>query len=203
VTIIKTTDHGIAHEYIELYNISGGDLDMRWVRTVPPTWPTEWWGANYGDPDNYYADLIDQDSADFVLTDPVELGNKLIIGVTHNAYAANSVMKVTVFPIADRADSLVLIYNIFINQGDAYASLEGVEGTQPSFYYNAVNSELIFSNLPDGTSEISIYDLGGKLVLQDQTNGEKRSIGDQLKAGMYVVELKMANNELVRQKIVL
>ena len=123
LTIEKNTDFGTVHDYLELFNYSGQDLEMRWIAHFNSSWPSLW-AASFADPANWHPSIVDLDSADFTITDPIGFQNKLIIGVDHNSQAGTGTIDFKVFPIDHPEDVLWLCYGTIINQGNAFASLK-------------------------------------------------------------------------------
>ena len=81
-TLVKTTDQSPAHWYIEVYNDVQVDTLLRWKASfsnIPAAWQ-----ISFDDQSNYYTNVLDGDSADFVLLTGLSFPQKLIIGGTLN-----------------------------------------------------------------------------------------------------------------------
>lgn len=198
-TITKTTDFGIVHDYIELFNYSGGDLNMRWIIDIPPTWPVEW-DANFNDPSNNYPDVLIVDSADFLITDPIGWDNKLIIGVQHHSFAATSYLRFKVFPVDHPEDSLWLYYNIIINQGEAYFGLE--ETNEPTVNIQLMGSELRINSDLEELNYMSIYNLNGQLIYSQSLSGKSKEIGLSASwKGIYIIQVRTETGAIIKKKV--
>lgn len=198
--ISKTTDYGIVHDYIELFNYSGENLDMRWILDIPPSWPSQW-DANFADPSNTYPDVLVEDSAEFVINDPIGFDNKMIIGVQHHSYAYTSYLRFKVFPIEHPEDSLWLYFNTTIAQGAAYFGTN--ELSNSILFQNHVDHMNIISN-EEEFSGISIFSLEGKLVFQEKVNSHSIILNksDYL-SGIYIVNIATISGKSLKKKIVI
>ena len=201
LSISKTTDFGIVHDYLELYNYAGQDLDMRWIAYFGDFWPSLWI-ASFNDPGNWSQNISHLDSADFTLTDPVGFQNKLIIGVNHQSQAGTGTISFKVFPVDHPDDFLTLHYRTSIAQGNAFASIE-----------NSVDHQILINNIGDKMISISnvkkpttvkIYSLTGALIhsanVQESTSNLQLS---HLESGFYMVECRQADGTSVSKKIVI
>ncbi|MBD3635883.1 MAG: T9SS type A sorting domain-containing protein [Crocinitomicaceae bacterium] len=189
LVISKTTDFGPVHDYIEVFNNAGQDLQMRWVYHEPASWPTLW-ETNFTDLENNYYDLQHLDSADFTLLNPPGWSNKLIIGVQHFSFAHTDTIKFKVWPIGFPEDSLWLYYVIEIAQGNAWA---GIAEEQQEIDYWLDQSSRQFMFMEDvGTVDISVYDLTGRLVKRvNAFQAISHSVLDfsGLRNGTYIVDI--------------
>ncbi|UKN02173.1 T9SS type A sorting domain-containing protein [Paracrocinitomix mangrovi] len=181
--ISKTTDFGPVHDYLALTNNSGQDLNMRWICHEPQSWPTLWI-TDFTDPSNSFDDVQHLDSSDFVLLNPPEWNNKLIIGVQHQSFAHTDTLKFKVFPVDFPEDTLWLYYIIEVAQGNAWANIEDEDADQ-ILQFNATTNQLSWTS--SGLNpKIEIYSLSGQLVKQLESNENSLIISD-LKKGVYIV----------------
>lgn len=203
IDIVKTTDFGPAHDYIELFNNSNQELQMRWIPKVPQGWP-QLWIPNFTDPDSNYTDVRLVDSADFTLHNPVGWENKLIIGVSHQSYADSQTISFKVFPVNYPEDSLWIHFNVVINQGDAYATINDAHNDL-NCYVNQLTEQIII-NGDAGLDNFTIYNLNGQAVMQGMLSPsiENKLINCRgLQSGTYILQLKNSSaNRVVQRKIV-
>ncbi|MFD1551682.1 hypothetical protein DNU06_02735 [Putridiphycobacter roseus] len=189
--ISKNTDYGTVHDYLALYNYSGQDLQMRWVKYLDSNWPT-WWGISFTDPANYHTNILNLDSADFTLTDPVGFSNKLIIGVDHQAYAWYATAHFKVFPVLHREDTLWLHYNIEIAQGNATATISQNLNKFKWQYLPSLHQINMTGNLTAQKS-FTLFNLAGQKIMQQTitTSASTYNIKlPHLKTGVYFIQLR-------------
>ena len=161
ITITKTTDYGPVHDYIEVFNNSGQDLQMRWVCLEPTSWPALW-ETNFADTESNYSDVQNLDSADFILLNPPLWANKLIIGVQHMSFAQTDTVSFKVWPLNFPEDSLTLHYVIVIAQGNAWASIN--ENSFDFKYLFDEENKTIRLAGNNAIVGVNIYSLTGQLV---------------------------------------
>lgn len=161
ITISKTTDYGAVHDYIEVFNNSGQDLQMRWMCLEPTSWPALW-VTNFTDPENNYSDVQHLDSADFILLNPPVWANKLIIGVQHMSFAHTDTVSFKVWPLNFPEDSMTLHYVIVIAQGNAWASINE-SSIDFKYLYDAQNKTVRFAG-NNAIVDVTVYSLTGQLV---------------------------------------
>ncbi|MDX2361147.1 MAG: hypothetical protein QNK23_10090 [Crocinitomicaceae bacterium] len=165
ITIDKTTDFGPVHDYIEIFNNSGQDLQMRWMCLEPISWPTLW-VTNFSDTENNYTDVQHIDSADFMLMDPPLWNNKLIIGVEHMSFAQTDTVSFKVWPLNFPEDSLTIHYVIIIAQGNSWASINE-SSIDFKYLFNEQNKTIRFAG-SDAIVGVNIYSLTGRLVYSEE-----------------------------------
>lgn len=164
ITISKTTDFGPVHDYIEVFNNSGQDLQMRWKCLEPLSWPALW-VTNFEDPENNHNDVQNLDSADFTLLNPPGWANKLIIGVQHMSYAHTDTVSFKVWPVNFPEDSITLHYVIIIAQGNAWASIDE-NSPNIKYLFDAENKTLQLGGV-GSNAVVTIYSLTGQLVYSE------------------------------------
>lgn len=198
--IIKNTSFGVVHGYRELFNYSGGDLDMRWIRYTPSSWPVQW-GSDFTDPSNTYPDVLIIDSGDFVLPDPPGFSNKLIIGVDHNGFADTSVIRFKVFPISDPTDTLWVNFHILI--GNPGVSEVSSVDLNPKIIYQPESKQLYFEGLHDEQYVLTIFDLSGKIILETTImSGIDKIDLPNLLPGVFLINLKSSDGNFFSDKII-
>ncbi len=159
VCLIKSYEFIMPHGYIQLNNNSGVALPMRWIKEIDPNWPV-FWEAGFTDPDSAYADVLFEDSADFVLPFPDDFNNKLILNVDHNFVIDTSYIRFKVFPIDHPEDSLWLNYCVIIHAPDL--SVEN-ENKEFQIQIDPLNQVLYLDDQIQ-FEQIKIYDLSGKVI---------------------------------------
>lgn len=200
IVISKTTDFGPVHDYIEVFNYSGQDLNMRWICHEPFTWPTVW-ETDFTDTENNYNDVQHNDSADFTLLNPPGWANKLIIGVQHFSWAHTDTLRFKVWPLDFPEDSLWIKYVIIVAQGDDYFNLE--EQNQ-SFAFSVDDAANKLSISGDSHEvDVVVYNLSGQLVHQvnQYFPGSAPIDLGKLETGIYLVSLRANNVQVYAQKI--
>ena len=199
--ISKSTDFGTVHDYLALYNYSGQDLQMRWVKYLDSNWPS-WWGLSFTDPDNYYPDILNIDSADFILPDPVGFSNKLIIGVNHQSYAWYATAHFKVFPVLYPTDTLWLHYNIEIVQGNATAAIDKESNNFTWEFIPSINQVILQGDLINYKS-FTLFNLAGQKVisLNISTHSNAHFIHlPNLNAGIYLMQIKDQSDRVIGTK---
>lgn len=201
IVISKTTDFGPVHDYIEVFNNSGQDLNMRWICHEPISWPALWI-TNFTDPpQNNYDDVQDLDSADFVLTNPVSFLNKFIIGVQHQSYAHIDTIVFEVWPLDYPQDRLFLHYVIQIDQGNAWALVDEPDFIQKMYVDKAHQLHLIgnFDQI-----ELNLFALNGQHLLFHQDvshSGECLVSLEGIKSGCYIVTIQ-SNGKMLKKRVI-
>lgn len=199
ICLIKSTNFVMVHDYIEMYNTSGNDLQMQWEFFAAPDWPVEW-EAGFTDPDSIYTNVLVEDTGQFLLPYPVEFSNKLIINVDHNNHIDTSYLKFKVYPVSFPADTLWLTYCIIITTPDL--SSGSVEEQDYQMFYNQVEQKIFFKHVITEDAIISVYDVNGKLILERIVSDQTEEIFlAEFEKGIYLVKMRMGNFEQV-QKIV-
>lgn len=198
IVIDKTTDFGPVHDYIEVFNNSGQDLDMRWICHEPVTWPALW-ETNFTDcSQSNYSDVQDLDSADFLITNPIGFQNKMIIGVQHNSYAHTDTLVFEVFPVDYPQDVLYLHYVIIIAQGSAWASLDSE--TFPEWYsYDPASNQITLNGVKDGDL-LNVFDMNGKLLLSENVNNSESFDLNAFAGQLVILQSTSENGEVLRSK---
>jgi len=196
---VKSIDFIMVHDYIQLFNNSGSDQQMRWIRYTDPNWPLQW-EAGFTDPDSFYVDVLIEDTAEFIMLDPIEFSNQLIINVDHNNHIDTSYLRFKVYPVATPADSLWLNFCIIITMpdvsvGEIQNELELIHDPNQQTIYckGEVNSELT----------ISLFDMNGKIILEQKISSAFELISvSQFQSGIYFAKISGADFQLT-QKLVL
>jgi len=185
--IVKSTDFIIVHDYLELYNYAGTDLDMQWVIQVAPDWPIQW-EAGFTDPDSVYTDVLVEDTGSFVLPYPVAFSNKLILDVDHNGHIDSSYLRFKVYPVNFPDDTLWLNYCVIITAPDV--SLDEADETGVSIWYNPITQVIQFANLSQSENLVAVYAANGDVVVYAvMDSGETEFPIKGLAPGVYVVML--------------
>lgn len=166
-SIVKTTNHGIMHEFIQIDNLSGQNLPMRWIGHIggvlecPPGW-------DYGvaDPDSAYAVLNDNDSADFILSDTNYTNNKIILTAVHNGFIGNCEVNFDIFPLSNPSDKTTIGFTISVSQGPVGVTEYTI--TRKDFIYPNPGNGLY--HIKEPTKEIHVFNTHGQEVLNTSGN---------------------------------
>ena len=185
IYLSKTTDFGPVHYYIEVFNNSGQDLQMRWRCLEPVSWPSLWI-TNFKDTENDYSDVQNLDSADFTLLDPPGWANKLIIGVQHQSYAFTDTVSFKVWPLNYPEDSITVHYVFIIAQGDAWASIN--ENTLDLKYLFDEENKTLQLGGTGSNADVKIYSLTGQLIYSNENYKLEKS---------ELIELSNYTNEML------
>ena len=200
LVISKTTDFGTVHDYIELFNYSGQDLDMRWIANYQPDWPSLW-TCDFTDPGGWHQGVQQLDSADFLITDPIGFQNKLIIGVAHFSQAGYGTVDFKVFPVNYPDDFLVLHYSTEITQGNATAGAEAVDSEALISIRNLGDKSFAINQVTD-EAELCIYNISGsKVVTKKITENAIIRLSD-LPTGMYFIQIRQKSGRTITEKII-
>lgn len=188
--------YGILHEFIQIDNLSGQPLPMRWIGHIGGVieCPNGW---DYGvtDPDSAYAVLNDLDSADFILSDTNFTNNKIVISVVHNGVIGNCQVTFDIFALSDPNTVTTIGFNITVTA--APTAIEEVSVHPRGIIYpNPGNGQY---HLPEKAQSILVYDGSGRLVLS--TSGNRFDLSNQPN-GIYLVQLISATGEYSTQRLV-
>ena len=161
----KSTDFGILHDFIQIENNSGQDLNMRWIQRFDAGFPSSWI-PSIQDPDNWYNPCDTIDSADFVLKINPGSGNKMVIGLDHQNSVGAGVVYYTLFPVSNRSDSTTIAFSINISEGTGVTSISkqlSKDTFEIFIFPNPTNGQFLISGLIIG-DELSIHDITGQLI---------------------------------------
>lgn len=163
ITITKTTDFGPVHDYIEIFNNSGQELQMRWKCLETTSWPALW-VTNFSDTEVDYYDVENLDSADFTLLNPPGWDNKLIIGVQHSSYAHTDTVSFKVWPIDTPENAITIHYVIIISQSIAWVS---INENSTDLEYIVDQESNVLKLKGDGAADIIVYSMTGQIVYSE------------------------------------
>lgn len=186
-TITKTTDFSVVHGYIEIFNNSGQDIQMRWKCLETTSWPALW-VTNFSDTEVNYYDVENLDSADFTLLNPPGWDNKLIIGVDHSSYAHTDTVSFKVWPIDTPENAITIHYVIIISQGSAWASINE-NSSDLKYIVDQENNSLKLKG--DGVADIVVYSMTGQVVYSETNYSLTKS--EPINLSSYSGELLMIN----------
>jgi hypothetical protein len=193
---VKSIEFIMVHDYIQLFNNSGADQQMRWIRYTDPDWPIQW-QAGFTDPDSFYVDVLTEDTAEFIMLDPIEFSNQLIINVDHNNHVDTSYLRFKVYPVTAPADSLWLNFCIIITMPDVSVS-EFHKDLQ--LVYDANHQTIFCKGELNSELTISLFDLNGKLILQQKISDEFELISvSDFEPGIYFAKISGADFELTKK----
>lgn len=159
--MVKTTSHGIMHEFIQIDNLIGVDFGMRWValQGSKSGCPSQW-DIGVSDPDSAYATVSDNDSADFILSGTNNTNNKIILSVNHNGTIGDCAFNFKVYPLSDSSDFTVIGFNISVTPGSTSIVELGLKSEEYG-YPNPVRDTYFFENK---VKQFKLFNLSGKLL---------------------------------------
>jgi hypothetical protein len=184
-TITVSTTQSPAHWYLEIYNDCGSDTTLRWVthfENIPAEWNIEFSVQNQDWPT-----INDGDSSDFIAFVAQDFPQKLIIGATTNQTPGHGSVFFDIFDPANRNFIQTIEYEFIVgNTG-----------------LSAINS-LDFVQIEDGMlaitngklTEVIVYDLSGKIVLNETSSGSFDLI-NLPKNTTVIVHLTQGSNQVV------
>lgn len=199
ICIIKSIDFVMVHDYIQLFNNAGANQQMRWVRYTDPNWPVQW-QAGFTDPDSFYVDVLTEDTAEFLMLNPIEFSNKLIINVDHNNHIDTSFLRFKVYPVAAPQDSLWLNFCIIITMPDlGFREIEN----ECRLLYDCNQRAISFKGELKSDLSISLFDVNGKMILQQKISEPEGFIFvGQCEPGIYFAKISASDFQMT-QKLVL
>lgn len=171
ITITKTTDFGVVHDYIEIFNNSGQDLQMRWKCLKTTSWPALW-VTNFSDTEVDYYGVENLDSANFTLLNPPGWDNKLIIGVDHSSYAHSDTVSFKVWPIDTPENAITIHYAIIITESSASTS-KNENSNDLEYIVDQESNALKLEG--DGRADIVVYSMTGQVVYSEKNYSLSKS----------------------------
>lgn len=194
VCLIKSYEFIMPHGYIQMNNNSGADLPMRWIKQIDPNWPVGW-ETGFTDPDSAYADVLIEDSADFVLPFPDDFNDKLILNVDHNFVIDTSYIRFKVFPIDHPQDSLWLNFCVIIHAPDL--SITNLNN-ELQVHVDVLNQTLSLDT-PIQHAQVNIYDPGGKVVFSASDFSDNQIDISGLNTGLYFIRFESDHTAFTRK----
>ena len=162
-----TTNDNTLHDYVEITNLSGGPLPMKWEARFGTLleWPFQW-TALFTDPDSVYNPIIHGDTASFVLQDTAFSLNQLIIGVDHYGFTGTSDIRFKIYPLSNPADSMFIGFNITVTQYTGVVT-NYIVNTNDLVYPNPSNDGIFNLNQP--FKKALIYNSFGAMVYESSS----------------------------------
>lgn len=197
VNLIKTTDYGVMHEYIQINNLSGQEFDMRWICEIPnKSGCPAGWDIILNDPDTTTDPLNHNDSSDFVLqTD--DYYNKLIIGVTHNGVLGSCNINFRIFPLQDPSNVTLAGFNVGVTQGTGVGVNELTITSKDNIVYPNPSAGLFYINKEVISG--SVFNLLGEKVIE--VNSNKIDLSNY-ENGVYIANLQNRKGENIQVKLI-
>jgi hypothetical protein len=159
VNLTKTTDFGIAHDYIQIDNLLGQDFAMRWVAIfASKSGCPSGWVVSLADPDSNYIPINDNDSAEFILSSTNPTYNKLTIGVNHGGIVGSCQVNFRLYSLTDPSNEILVGFNLSITPG-AIGINEVSSSISNSIYPNPSSG---YFYIEEDFSEGWVYDAFGK-----------------------------------------
>ena len=187
VTVVKTTSSFVAYNYLNFENFTGEALQMKWKKVTLLEGPPEWDLSVVGPPTSGIPTTAD--SALFIIPAEPAAADKLLYQVFPNETAGHTISRFTFFPVSNPADSVQVIFDYTINE---VVSTDFVSEEKNIFIqYSANQQTLNIDNQSTETKKVFVYDLSGRLVLQDRLKA-KDSTSFTLKTSsstMYIVRV--------------
>lgn len=159
----RSTSFGTLHDFIQIKNYTGDTLQMRWI-SYPAGGDTAW-NVNLQDPENFYADLLALDSADFILPDSASHYslNKMVIGVSHNRATGIANYKLTLLEKGRRSDSLQINFEVSVIPGMNIKETTADNGLE---VYPQPAREVVFIDHENGRPllQVQLFNAEGRLM---------------------------------------
>lgn len=194
--IVKNTNYGILHEYIQIDNLLNQDFGMRWIADVggKSGCPTGWL-IGISDPDSVYTTIISGDSADFILSGTDSVGNKMVISVAHNGLPGDCSVNFRLYELSNPNTITNIGFNITVTPGpvgiDEDVEMKKIGYPNPTksiYYFNANIKKCI------------LYDVLGNLVVE-RVNVTELDMSN-FSNGTYLILLEDENGEYHQEKII-
>lgn len=202
----KTTDFGTMHDFIQLENYSGKDLNMRWKQSFSAGFPSNWI-PSIQDPDNWYNPCDTIDSADFVLPDSVSVTDKMVIGLDHQQTVGAGTIYYQLFPIDDPTDTINIAFSINVSQGTGTTAISEYESNELEVFPNPMNDKLWIRKTVDWSKTVNPYLLNINGVKQnihlEETNDFIILHKKDLPSGIYYLQVISPDQIWVNQIIIL
>ena len=195
--MVKTTDYGIMHEFIQIDNLIGTDFGMRWValQGSKSGCPTQW-DIGVSDPDSAYATVNDNDSADFILSGTNSTNNKIILSVNHNGTVGDCAVNFRIYPLSDPSDITIIGFNVSVLPGST--GLDEINSKSEEYGYpNPVKNNYTFK---EQVKYFKIFDIDGRLLIEG--NDAKVIDFSGLNNGTYIVLLEKLDGDYVNYRII-
>lgn len=183
----RSTDFGTLHDYIHIKNNTKDTLQMRWISR--PTGGDTAWDVNLQDPENFYSELTNHDSANFILPDTASgfSRNLMVIGVAHNQFTGFANYRFTLFEQGRRADSMRINFWVTVTPG---MGLEGSKNLREwEIYPQPAREKLYIDNLsPHNAQEVQLYNSRGEIPAVDLSSLEEGYLDvSSLTPGVYLL----------------
>ena len=195
VNLTKSADFGVAHDYIQINNLLGQDFAMRWVAVfASKSGCPVGWVVSVADPDSNYIPIVDNDSADFILSASNPTYNKLTIGVNHGGVVGSCEVNFRLYSIANPADEILVGFNVSITPGAI--GVKELNGSKNSLIYPNPSAGLFI--LENELKEGAVYDvLGNKLFEVNIKEIDLSSYPNGLYFVRYTIGNKLYSEKLV------
>jgi len=210
IHVVSAADEYVFYWYIELYNDSAVDLDLRW-EIIESQIPAQW-QIRVVDTDAYHP--FGTDSADFILDSAATSLDKLLVHFFPNQTLGDGLVRLKVFNINAPQDSVVFTYTA---TGTPFQQDTTPTSINP-FSVNTENHFLLFPNpasnqlsliIPadkTGESEVLIYETSGKLLFQKSIHSSLTTIdviSELEKSGLYIIQIRsLRTHELLFEESV-
>lgn len=190
----KTTNFGIVHWYLEIFNPDNVDTTLRWKVHFSDSFPSEW-VINFEDQTANHTNVLDGDSADFVLKPDLDFPQKLVIGCDHNEVASKGdTVRFDIYH-PENPEAFESIYFVFfIEEGQPFG-LSPPRGKKLNVYPNPFHNTLEVK----GTDQLELYDSFGKHVRTYHSTGPIHHLDlHKLKKGVYYLRSGSVIEKLIK-----
>lgn len=182
VIIDKNTSSPVVYDYASIYNDTGEDLEMRWIKRIDMPFNPAWIPA-FQDPSTWHNPLAATDSADFLLSTDSLFTNKLIFQIAHNQIVGSGQASFLVFPVNDRSDSVRITYRVLVAE-DPLSSADQIHDKNVVVFPNPTHG--VFSIKGMDVDRIEVYDAFGKTIEADLSQTHDLS---HLPTGTYMLRI--------------
>ncbi|MAT54746.1 MAG: hypothetical protein CMN32_09710 [Saprospirales bacterium] len=179
VTTEKPADFFTMYSYATFENLSGTDLNMRWVITMATPQPLnghgiEWgeWSITLQDPSNWHNPATDLDSADFVLPAiPDESNDKFIMQFYPANEPGHLIVKYKVFVIDNPSESVEVTFDYTASVVSATEGEEGAVSEKIKLSPNPASTQVTVHNQYNQPGTLTVTDSAGRTILTQSLGG--------------------------------
>ncbi len=203
----------VFYNYIQLFNNTDADLNMRWKRTVLEGFPSQW---DFKVIDNNQPYESDVDSADFVLlANPEGILQAINVNFFPNNFDARGTVNIEVINTANPSESILLNFNgitdrnyipdttttpmdtVIMSLFENSPISEGIEisqmGNQAIFFLKCNSHQDL---------NIQLFSLGGQEIAKEQFNNRKEVYWSPnlVDSGFYILSVSNEMGNFINSK---
>ncbi len=212
VTAEKPANFFTMYSYATFENLSGTDLNMRWVKTLATPQPLfghgiEWgeWSISLQDPSNWHNPATHLDSADFVLpATPDESNNKFIMQFYPANEPGHLVVKYKVFVIDNPSESVEVTFDYTASMVSATEGEKGAVSEKIELSPNPAGTQVTVHNQFNQPGILTVTDLAGRLILTKNLEGSSSEsiYVATWPTGTYLVQFKSEGSLYISRLLV-